>query len=50
MGDWYPIILDKAALSLGLGFVGTRSSTFSTLTARRVEDWNDGESSFVSWY
>ncbi|KAF5326229.1 hypothetical protein D9611_000410 [Ephemerocybe angulata] len=41
-GEWYPPLIDTVALSLGVGFVGTLDSTFSTLSARRVEDWNRG--------
>jgi hypothetical protein len=41
-GEWYPLLIDKVSLSLGSGFVGTVSSTFSTLNAWRVEDWNGG--------
>ncbi|KAJ3544446.1 hypothetical protein NMY22_g2773 [Coprinellus aureogranulatus] len=42
LGAWYPLLIDKVALSMGTGFVGTRSSTFSVLSAMRVEDWNNG--------
>ena len=48
-GEWYPLLIDKAILSMGIGFVGTRSSTFSILNARRVEDWNDGVAEFVGY-
>lgn len=41
-GEWYPLLLDKVALSMGLGFVGTQSSTFSILNGDRVEDWSRG--------
>jgi hypothetical protein len=49
-GEWYPLLIDKAILSMGIGFVGTQSSTFSILNARRVEDWNDGVAEFVGYY
>lgn len=45
--EWYPPLIDTVALSLGIGFVGTMDSTFSTLSAKRVEDWNDGFSRLV---
>ena len=38
----YPTLIDQALLSMGKAFVGTQSSTMSILSARRVEDWNDG--------
>ncbi|RXW14500.1 hypothetical protein EST38_g11355 [Candolleomyces aberdarensis] len=40
--EWYPLLIDKVALSMGAGFVGTIASTFSFLNAWRVEDWNGG--------
>ncbi|KAF6764104.1 hypothetical protein DFP72DRAFT_413685 [Ephemerocybe angulata] len=48
VNEWLPILVDQAAMSLGLGFVGTRSSTYSILSARRVEDWNGGMATLVS--
>ncbi|SCV68133.1 BQ2448_254 [Microbotryum intermedium] len=41
-GGWYPSMLDSLLLSRAVGFVGTKSSTYSYLAARRVETWNDG--------
>ena len=35
-------ILDIVSQSLAIGFVGTQHSTLSLVSARRVEDWNDG--------
>ena len=49
-GEWYPILLDIVAQSMAVGFVGTQGSTFSLISARRVEDWNSGESVMVSYY
>ncbi|GAA5833108.1 hypothetical protein JCM5353_004236 [Sporobolomyces roseus] len=46
-GGWYPAMLDSAVLSRAEGFVGTRSSSFSYLAARRVETWNGGISAIV---
>lgn len=46
--QWYPLLVDKIALSMGLGFVGTSPSTFSVYNARRVEDWNRGVTKMVS--
>lgn len=48
-GEWYPILIDSASLSLGAGFVGTKSSTYSVLSARRVEDWNGGVAELVGY-
>ncbi|PPQ63687.1 hypothetical protein CVT24_004572 [Panaeolus cyanescens] len=45
-GEWYAPIIDIAAQSLASGFVGTEDSTFSLVSARRVEDWNNGP---VAW-
>jgi fluoride ion exporter CrcB/FEX len=44
---WYPALIDTVALSFGVGFVGTLDSTFSTLSAKRVEDWNNGFAKLV---
>jgi len=41
-GEWYPPIFDQVAQSMAAGFVGTESSTYSLVGARRVEDWNNG--------
>ncbi|KAL0574626.1 hypothetical protein V5O48_007322 [Marasmius crinis-equi] len=41
-GEWYAPILDVAIQSMSIGFVGSRGSTFSLVSARRVEEWNDG--------
>jgi len=49
-GKWYVMLIDNVALSMGVGFVGSGSSTFSLLNARRVEDWNDGITEIVSHY
>ncbi|KAH8099351.1 hypothetical protein BXZ70DRAFT_894911 [Cristinia sonorae] len=48
-GRWYPVILDAAIQSNGLGFVGTDRSTFSILSMRRVKDWHDGAVRMVKW-
>lgn len=49
-GEWHPILIDKVTLSMGIGFVGTDSSTFSILNARRVEDWNNGVTMLLNYY
>lgn len=41
-GEWYPPLVDGIVQSLASGFVGTEDSTFSLVSGRRVEDWNDG--------
>ncbi len=45
----YPVILDAAIQSNGLGFVGTDLSTFSILSKRRVLDWHGGAARMVKW-
>ncbi|KAJ3515420.1 hypothetical protein NLJ89_g1772 [Agrocybe chaxingu] len=40
--EWYPVLIDSVAQSLAAGFVGTGDSTYSLMSARRVEDWNAG--------
>ena len=47
LGEYYLPIVDIVSQSLALGFVGTVGSTFSLLSARRVEEWNDGSSIYV---
>lgn len=49
-GDWYPLLLDKVALSMGVGFIGTEPSTFSALNAMRVADWNNGITKLLSYH
>ncbi|GLB37406.1 putative GDP-fucose protein O-fucosyltransferase [Lyophyllum shimeji] len=48
-GEWYLPIIDIVAQSLGIGFVGSMDSTVSIVSARRVEDWNDGITRVVGW-
>jgi len=47
-GTWYPTLIDIAAQSLSVGFAGTVLSTFSLVSAKRVEAWNDGVMGLVS--
>lgn len=47
-GEWYEPVVDIVAQSFGIGFVGTKSSTVSLLSARRVEDWNHGVTRMVN--
>jgi len=42
LGEWFSPVVDIVSQSMALGFVGTKHSTFSLVSARRVEDWNDG--------
>lgn len=44
---WYPALVDNVVQSLGVGFVGTDQSTFSLVSKRRVEDWNNGATRWV---
>lgn len=47
-GVWYPIIVDIVAQSMAAGFIGTSDSTFSLVSARRVEDWNNGPTAMLA--
>ncbi|KAF8160717.1 hypothetical protein B0H34DRAFT_349230 [Crassisporium funariophilum] len=42
LGEWFVPIVDIVAQSMAAGFVGTEDSTFSLVSSRRVEDWNNG--------
>lgn len=46
-GEWYAPLVDIVVQSLGVGFVGTDQSTFSLVSKRRVEDWNNGATRWV---
>ncbi|KAJ7922906.1 hypothetical protein B0H13DRAFT_1982257 [Mycena leptocephala] len=48
-GNWYPVLIDSVIHSQGAGFVGTDRSTFSILSARRVDSWHDGPVRLVKW-
>jgi hypothetical protein len=48
-GQWYPILIDAAIQSGGLGFVGTDRSTVSVMAGRRVAAWQDGAVRMVRW-
>ncbi|KAF9462436.1 hypothetical protein BDZ94DRAFT_1194593 [Collybia nuda] len=48
-GEWHGPIVDIVAQSFGIGFVGTKRSTVSLLSARRVQDWNQGVARMVDW-
>jgi len=48
-GKWYPIFIDAAIQSGGMGFVGTHGSTMSVLARRRVVSWRDGAIRTVKW-
>ena len=41
-GEWYAPLLDTIIQSHAMGFVGTKSSTFSLVGERRVQDWHGG--------
>jgi hypothetical protein len=49
-GEWFIPILDIVIQSLAIGFVGTKSSTLSAVSAKRVQDWNGGLSKILSWW
>ncbi|KAG1800522.1 hypothetical protein EV424DRAFT_1438229, partial [Suillus variegatus] len=42
LGWTHPMFIDAIIQSNGAGFVGTRGSTMSTPTSRRVQSWHDG--------
>ncbi|OBZ78696.1 hypothetical protein A0H81_01215 [Grifola frondosa] len=44
-----PVILDASIQSNALGFVGTDRSTYSIISRRRVETWQDGATRTVKW-
>ncbi|KAJ7639163.1 hypothetical protein FB45DRAFT_904876 [Roridomyces roridus] len=48
-GGWYPAGLDAIFLSMASGIVRTRTSTYSLVSAHRVETWNDGPQRQVAW-
>ncbi|KAG7448143.1 uncharacterized protein BT62DRAFT_755789 [Guyanagaster necrorhizus] len=51
-GEWYMTLVEVVVQSLSLGFVGTGRSTLSTVSQKRVEDWNNGTTRivpFVPW-
>jgi hypothetical protein len=48
-GAWYPVLIDAAIQSLGVGFVGTDRSTMSILARRRVQSWQNGAIRTLKW-
>jgi len=48
-GAWYPVLIDAAIQSGGVGFVGTDRSTMSILARRRVQSWQDGVVRTLKW-
>jgi len=48
-GAWYPVLIDAAIQSLGVGFVATDRSTMSILARRRVQSWQDGAVRTIKW-
>jgi len=49
LGPWYPVLIDAAIQSGGVGFVGTDRSTMSMIARRRVQSWRDGAVRTVRW-
>lgn len=49
LGEWFIPIVDIVSQSLASGFVGTEHSTFSLVSSRRVNDWNNGPTVLVPW-
>jgi hypothetical protein len=48
-GEWYLTLIDIVSASLSIGFVGTDVSTVSTISVKRVQDWNGGVTRIVKW-
>ena len=48
-GRWHPVLIDAAILSGAAGFVGTEGSTYSSISRRRVEEWQDGAVRMYKW-
>lgn len=48
-GKWHPVFIDAIIQSNGAGFVGTHSSTMSTLALRRVQSWHNGPTRIIKW-
>ncbi|KAF8210803.1 hypothetical protein K438DRAFT_1664765 [Mycena galopus ATCC 62051] len=48
-GGWYPVLIDAAIQSGGMGLVGTDLSTVSMMAGHRVKAWQDGAVRMVKW-
>ncbi|KAJ6580635.1 hypothetical protein B0H19DRAFT_1250947 [Mycena capillaripes] len=48
-GGWYPLLIDAAIQSGGMGLVGTDLSTVSMIAGNRVRTWHDGAVRMVKW-
>ncbi|KAJ6616641.1 hypothetical protein B0H10DRAFT_1799016 [Mycena sp. CBHHK59/15] len=48
-GEWYPVLIDAAIQSAGLGFIGTLRSTVSLTAQLRVSTWQGGVVRTVRW-
>ena len=40
-GRWHPVLTDATILSGVAGFVGTEASTYSSISCRRVKEWQN---------
>ncbi|KAG8906219.1 hypothetical protein FRB99_007365 [Tulasnella sp. 403] len=49
LAEWQPTVMDSVIQSMAIGFVGSKSSSFSLVSALRVRDWNGGAIRSVSW-
>jgi hypothetical protein len=47
-GEWYLPIIDMIVQSMAAGFLGTKDSTFSLVSSRRIRDWNNGPAVLLS--
>jgi hypothetical protein len=48
-GAWYPLLIDAAIQSGGIGLVGTDLSTVSMIAGHRVKAWHGGIVKMVKW-
>jgi hypothetical protein len=48
-GLFYEALVDIVVQSLAVGFVGTKHSTLSIVSSKRVVEWNGGVARMVDW-
>lgn len=49
LGPWYPVLIDAAIQSGGVGFVGTDRSTMSIIAMKRAQAWQGAVTRLVKW-
>ncbi|KAJ7648329.1 hypothetical protein DFH06DRAFT_1095752 [Mycena polygramma] len=47
--EWYPLFVDAAVQSGGVGLAGTEFSTVSKIAGHRVRAWHGGAARYVKW-